>query len=307
MNPIEDIIKQEIQFNSIASTGFHTVKCPCCNDTKVRAGFVFNDDSVAYSCFRGKCPIGSTKYVYGEYLPRKFKEVLNAFNIKIPPEILLSNKKFEVKDLLNESLFTEHFYKTVELPETFKKYNPEVHTFYKTKLAERHIFDDDYYVGTQGEWKNKLIVPFRFRGKLIGWQGVSFFRDKTVYLKSSGNTDMLYFPDNGKLPSRPILVEGIFDAKSIPNGVATLESGITKKQAYILRNSKPVLLPDRKDSRYVNVAKKYGWDISIPEWKEKDINDALQKYGKFVVAKMMYDGMAKNSFDAEARYKLWRL
>jgi hypothetical protein len=305
MNPMEEIIKSGIPFAKVAATGFHTCKCPICNDDKVRAGFVFNDDSAAYSCFRGKCPIGSTKYVYGEYIPQKFRQVLDAFGIQIPMEILLANKKFEVKELVNEDIYKEHHYNTLVLPDSFVKYNPTIHKFYRKKLESRHIYDDDYFIGSQGEWKDKLIIPFRFRSNLIGWQGVQFNNKGTFYLKSSGNTDMLYLPD-GKIPKRPIIVEGVFDAKSIPDGVATMESTITKKQAYMLRNSKPILIPDRKGSRYFNVAKTYGWDISIPEWTNKDVNDALQKYGKFVIARMIYEGLARNIFDAEIRYEMWR-
>lgn len=306
MNPIEDIIKQNIVFEKVTGTGFHTCKCPVCHDTKTRSGFVFNDDSVAYNCFRGKCPVGTTKYVYGEYFPKKFREVLEAFGVQIPMDVLLGNKKFKVKDLLNEDLYTEHSWKTQELPESFVKYNPSIHKYYMNKLSERHMEDDDYYVGTSGEWKDKLIIPFRQRTKIIGWQGVQFTNRGTYYLKSSGNTDMLYLPE-GKVPKRPIIVEGVFDAKSVPDGIATMESTITKKQAYILRNSNPILIPDRKGSRYLNVAKTYGWDISIPEWKEKDVNDALKKYGKFTIARMIHEGLSKNIFDAEIRYEMWRM
>lgn len=304
MNELEDIIKSSIDTSSVTSTGFYQIKCPICEThDKKRAGFVFNDDSIAYNCFKGKCPVGKTKYVYGEYLPRKFRTVLDALGIEVPMNLLLNNKKQETVDI---ELFDKHSYTKLELPESFKRYSPEHHTFFKQKLEEREIYDTDYYVGTEKEWKGKLIVPFRYKGDLIGWQGVQFFKNGTKYLTSSGNSNLLYLP-KGYVPYRPIVVEGAFDAKSMPNCIATLESTITKKQAYILRNSKPILLPDRKGSRYLGIAKKYGWDISIPAWKEKDLNDALIKYGKFITAKMIHDGICKSSFDAETKYGLWRI
>ena len=55
------------------------------------------------------------------------------------------------------------------------------------------------------------------------------------------------------------------------------------------------------------VAKRTGWRISIPEWKVKDVNEAVQKYDMMITAKMIHDGVVRNITKAEVKYNMWRL
>ena len=89
------------------------------------------------------------------------------------------------------------------------------------------------------------------------------------------------------------------------NGIAVLQSTVSKKQAYFFRNKKPILLPDRKGSNFLEIAKKYNWNICIPNWNEKDANEVIQKYGKLVLAQKIKDGVQDSIHKAELLYKLW--
>lgn len=306
---VEDLIRQHVHFEKVAATGFHQVKCPVCNDTRPRGGFVFHADSIGYSCFRGKCD-ANTVYKYGERVPYKFKRLMKAFGITLPPEILLEGRS-SFNDTLDTELYEVHSYKPVAIPDDFELYDPDIHTEHRDWLREkRGLSDTLYMIGHKKEWRGRLIVPFFFHETIIGWQGVyihenSSFRGER-YLKSSGNTDMLFLPD-GKIPDEPLIVEGVFDAKSIPNGIACLQSYVSRKQAYFLRNKNPILIPDRKGSRYMETAKRYGWRICIPDFDEKDCNEALKRYGKLVLAKKLHDGLCPNLLVAETRYNMWKI
>jgi len=301
MTSLEDYIKDSLpEGTKQAATGFWTVKCPVCGDYQKRGGFKFEKDKIIYNCFRGKCT-ARTAYTYGTVMTSKFKKILKAFDIDIPLEYL--TQKSKIQEALQPELYEKHFYKDISLNSDFIKLDIFRHKIFVDYLHQRGIHDTDYYIGSSGQWTNKLIVPFRLYDSLIGWQGIDIRRG--IYLKSSGNTDLLYFSTN-TIPKEPLIVEGVFDAKSIPDGVATLQSTISKKQAYLLRNSSPILIPDRKDSNYLHAAKLYGWRMSIPDWKEKDANAAIQKYGRLVVAKMIHDGICHNYNEAEVKYKMWR-
>ena len=306
MSELEENIKATVNFHNIAATGFYTLKCPVCNDNKVRGGFKFESDKIIYQCFRGKCD-ATTVYEYEKHMPKKFRYLMDLLNVDIPLDLKFKKIKKQ-SESLDEDLYEPHTYKSIELLSDFRKYCPDKYPYFDEFLLRRHAnFKQGLYVGTKDQWKNRLIIPFYHRGTLIGWQGVNEYYRKLPYLNSSGNSDILFVnTKNGYIPEIPIIVEGIFDAIVLPDGIATLGNTITKKQAYILRHSKPILVPDRKDSRYIEIAKKYGWRVSIPHWKVKDTNAAVQKYGIFVTARMIHDGIEENLLKAETRYRMWK-
>ena len=306
---LEDQIKANpLVDQSPSSSGYNQLVCPMCNDHKKRAGFAFHPDRIVYSCFRGKCD-ASTEYVYGEAMYKKFRGLMDVFGVDIPIELRLNRQKAKPIEKLNEELYEKHTYDDIELPNDFVKYHPDYHYWFDAFLKKRHAdFNRELYVGKEDTWNNKLIIPFYQQGKLIGWQGISVFENgKTFYQTSSGNTDLMFINNSsGYIVKNPVIVEGIMDAVTIPDAIAILGNSVSKKQAYLLRNCDPILLPDRKGSNFISVSKRYGWKISIPEWNVKDSNAAAQKYGKFVMMKMVHDGIQSNTLKAEVRYNLWK-
>lgn len=302
---LKDLILQNLDSRGVSATGFHQCKCEVCGDKQVRAGFKFTGNEIIYQCFRGRCD-ATVVYESGKYPSRKFRNVLRAYGVELPTEIKFQKRDL-FKEILDQELFEAHTWKEVEFPDDFVMYDPDYHTRMRDWLAEyRDMHDEFYMVGRKNEWAGRLIVPFFHFDKLIGWQGVDVTGKKMPkYLGSSGNSDMLYMP-SGSIPNEPFVFEGVFDAKSVPRGIACLSNRLTKKQAYFLRNKNPILVPDRKDSRFLDVAKQYGWRVCIPEWNVKDVNEARCKWGQLVTAKMLYDGICDDFYQAQVRYELWR-
>jgi hypothetical protein len=303
---LEDAIRQSVDLGQPNASGFYAVKCKVCDDYKVRGGFKFESDGkIVYNCFRGKCDATSV-YNPEEPITYKFKQVLKAFGVDIPTDIKLQQRQSRKPFTYDKELYQPHQYVNVELPtKHMVAYDPAKHSKVKAFLSERGLEDDvDYYIGISGKWANRLITPCRLNDVLIGWESRSLISDDKFFEKSAFNTDMMWFPD-GIIPNEPILVEGIFDAKSIPNGVALMHSTISEKQAYFLRNKHPILLPDRKGSRFLSIAKKYGWPMIIPTYKEKDANAAMLAIGRLVLAEILRDNIHKNYNTIELRYNLW--
>lgn len=304
---LETNIRQALGDNDVSPNGFHTCYCKVCNDTKrKRAGFKFTDDSIIYNCFRSSCPATSV-YEYGKGMSKRFKKVLHAFDVDIPLDILTAQRKTyqKVLDSLDETLYEKHSYDRLTLPDDFEPLDKFKHKVYIDYLNKRKIdIDQEFYVGHIGQWAYKLIIPFYYYDKLIGWQGVDIMTGK--YLKSSENTDMIYLP-TGKMPNFPIIVEGIFDAMSIPNAIAILQNHVSKKQAFMLRNKDPILLPDRRGSHFIDSMKLYKWKMCVPEWHYKDVNAAVQKLGRLIVARMIHNGLSNNPVTAEVKFNMWRI
>ena len=144
-------------------------------------------------------------------------------------------------------------------------------------------------------------MPLRLQGGIIGYQERAI--DKKIFKTTETN---LMYVDGGQILDNCIIVEGIFDAKSVPRGVACLHDSVNPRQAYLLRSKTPILLPDRDSTKYLDVMADYDWRLCVPGWDAKDANEALVKYGRLVVAKMIHDGICDTPLEAEIRYKLWQ-
>ena len=299
-------IARHHDIKTVSSTGYHTIKCPMCNDDQVRAGFNNNGDSIIYNCFRGSCDANTVFNFEDGYMTHKFRNLMKEMHIQVPIDLLLSNDKRKALNTFNTELYEEHSYNKIELLQQFEKLDPEYDEDMIAYLYSRGIEDySGFYAGTRDEWENRLIIPYYFYNTLIGWNSINFNDYGKKHLSSSGNTDMIYLP-NKRIPKNPIIVEGEFDALCLPNGVGTQHSSISKKQAYFFRNSDPILLPDRSGSRYMESAERYGWRVSIPDWDCKDVDEAKSKYGIFLMAEMIYKGIEKDTYKAKVKYDMWR-
>ena len=306
MNPssIIDEIKQQIHPHSITQKGVYVVACPFCSPNQYKAGFLFDTDSVGYNCFKSRCPIGGARWTIGRPMSKKMKRVFKEFGIKIPVEARQINS---LEEAFDPKLFKKPSYNDYSNISRLRPYDPDKDIAYKRYLESRQIRSERFFIGTgyvaKKNMKDMLITPLYSSGKLIGLQGRDIYRKRFTTLGS----DVIYMPNNGYLEyNKPVfIVEGVYDAIVLPNAVATLCDTVTPQQAWVLRHHDPILIPDRNTTDYINVAKKYGWRVSIPGYDAKDVNEAVCKYGGLVVAKMIYDGIIKNAAVAEVRYRLW--
>jgi hypothetical protein len=303
MSDFEDL-KQNIlnhaPIQHVSATGFHTLKCPVCGDHTERAGFRFEDNQIGYNCFRGVCD-ANVLYIEGEPISKKFRHLMDVIGVEIPPGLRLNSKKQKAVEVLNEDLYKEIHYTDLEISDKFEAYDPREYPEIKAYLRHRGVPNFvDFFVRD----KKTMVIPFFYYGKLIGWQKHKIWTQ--YYEKSSGNSSMIYLP-TGKIPQNPIIVEGVFDALSLPNAIAIMGNRVTKEHAFVLRNFKPILLPDKKDSRFLEAVKKYKWRLCLPNWgKYKDANEVLEQHGKYVLAYLIGKGIIEESKYVEQQFKLWQ-
>lgn len=313
-------IKTAASLGSPTGSGFHTILCPMCNDTQWgRSGFKFEDDMIIYNCFRGRCN-ATCVYKEGEFVSKKFRLLMEAIDVELPLEAIATNQKAKekAKQTLNQELYEYVPLHDVELQEntdtmlntgfTSSSY-PQV-GFLKSRglffFRIKSIAHESIRRGQRGT----TIFVCKLDGYIIG--AIYYTHKRTSsspYMVDPASMKGLLYTPTGFIPQRPIIVEGVLDALSVPNGVAVLQNTVSRAQAYRFKDKNPILLPDRTNSQFFAVAKRYGWDISLPMWKGcKDANDALLKYdSKLVLSQQIIDNVYSDPKEAEIAMKFHEL
>lgn len=311
MTPFDKLTSDiHIHLDRQENTGWYSINCPVCGETKTRTGgFLFGDDSITYNCFRGKCD-ASCNLTVGEYVSRKFKALMQCMGIKTPVELLVAKKRSALQELLDDDshLYKKHSYKNIQLPPEFVPLSECKKRFMRDAAIDffesRCANTDDVYIAEEGRYKGLSAFGMFFHDKMIG---ANIVTGNGYVSHFDGNSHVLYIPER-KIQTPVIVVEGGMDAKCFPNTVATLSNKITPEQAYFLRGRDVIMLPDRKGgNRYVEQFSHYGWSFCVPPWEEKDLNAAVIRYGILTVARMIKENTTKNLLEASARYKLWTL
>jgi len=299
-------------------------------DTRGRGGIMTNPNgSVAYHCFN--CQF-KTSYTPGRPLSFKFRKllrwlggdlneiqrlVIEALRIKdlIKPEEIEEEKEsitFERRSLpLEAKSFwaLAEFYKLADnnnLPANF------VHAV--NYVVDRKIDCNryDFYWTPEVEHKlaHRVIVPFKYKNEIVGYTARAINDGIKPKYHSNHPADFVFNLDNQRPDNKFVIVcEGTFDAMSV-DGVSVQSNEISEQQAELIEQlGKPVIfVPDfdkhtDKQGREVwpgyaavEQAVEYGWSVSFPVWREtcKDINSAVQKYGKLFVLKAILDAQESN-------------
>lgn len=311
MNPFITLISDiKARLDKQEATGWYSCHCPVCNETRTRTGgFLFTDDQIVYNCFRGKCD-ASCGLTVGEYVSKKFKNLMQTMGVRIPIEILTVKRKGKLASAitdLDDALYSKHVYKNIDIPEGWVPFNASSKTQFKERIYE-YLYDrysdaKDIFVIEKGPYTGMGAIGMYHGQKLIGFHVIT---GKKYVAHFDGNSNILYMPN--RYPSdTTIVVEGAMDARSLPNVVATLGDKVTKEQAYHLRDKRVILLPDRGGNcKFIKQFAQYGWEICIPPWDAKDLNQAVQKYGKLCTTRMILEGIEKDPVKARVKFDLWK-
>lgn len=322
---LEQIINTYIALpNNPSAKGWYHVLCKVCNDhgrKGKRGGFKFEGNTVAYNCFNCGHSATYNPDVH-ETVSQKMQEVLKAFCV---PEDEIQQLQFTSltnwnhktrKTKKQENLDIEP--SEISYPKTFyflKDALPEdkwaiIATSY---LLERGIDHLSYPFMLSSKtddpklkkWFGRIIIPIYKNGHVIYFQGRDLVGNKTRKYESPPfpKDKVLYgFDRLFEQTDAPLyIVEGWFDAFSI-DGVAIFGNKITHEQAIWLNRSprKKVYIPDRFGDGQIaaHQALNYGWYISTPDIGSncKDMNDAVNKYGKLYVMKTLADNTTTGFF-----------
>jgi hypothetical protein len=155
----------------------------------------------------------------------------------------------------------------------------------------------------------RVIIPFTWRGEIIGYTARGISDDVKPKYHSNYEPDYVYGVDHQRADSKFVIVsEGPFDALAI-GGVAVLSNRISLRQAEIIDDldREVIVVPDadRAGSALIDAAIEYGWTVSYPIWQKdyKDISEAVAELGQLFVLKSILAARVRGRLKIELHKK----
>ena len=286
-------------------SGWISFNAPCCShrgessDTRNRGGIRF-DHGIVYHCFN--CHF-ATGWEPGRLLSENFKnlcrwlgandddikkmvfEALKTEAIDYEPEEPTFKIQFEEK-ALPEGALPIIDWATVKLPEDLQGYYLNAIQY----VLDRKLnpLDKDFYWSPADGYRDRVIIPFTFHGKIVGNTARKTTDGRPKYL-SDQHPHFVFNVDKQLDNQQYIFVtEGPFDALNI-NGVAVLTNDVADQQARIINElgKNVIVIPDQDEAglQLIKKAIHYNWSVAFPNWEDdvKDVADAVKRYGKLFV------------------------
>lgn len=290
-------------------SGWTSFNAPCCQhrghkpDTRKRAGIRFDGDGIVYNCFNCKF---STGWQPGSPFGEKMKTLsrwLGAGEDTIK-ELVFEALKTESEEYRPEQNQPKIEFTDKELPEGSMSLKDwlESAILSDTEIAENIIpvvdyvisrgFDplsNDFYWSPAPGYENRVIIPFRWQGRIVGNTARKIGQGKPKYLSDHHSHFVFNFDQQSEDQKYTFVCEGPFDALSI-GGVALLTNDVAEQQARIITSlgNEVIVIPDQDPAGLVlfDRASELNWAVAMPTWDDdvKDVAEAVQRYGKLFVA-----------------------
>ena len=280
-------------------SGWISFNAPCCHhngttaDTRQRGGLISNPDGgISYHCFN--CGFKAS-WQPGRNFSHKMRKLIQWLGTlddvinKVALEVMRENEGVEAKTQIAQ-LPT---FNTVPLPDDAVKIT-DITDFNKFSMAvleymaarDLNVDDTDYYWSPSLGYRDRLIIPFYYEGRIVGWTGRSIIPDKKPKYLTEVQPGFVYgLDEQGHKKIFVVVCEGQIDAIHV-EGCALGGSEISDQQAMLLNKLQKeiIVVPDRDKagSKLVERAIELGWSISLPNWADDilDIGDAVQRYGR---------------------------
>ena len=153
-------------------------------------------------------------------------------------------------------------------------------------LRRLQVDDTEYYWSPSLGYRDRLIVPFYYEKRIVGWTARTVQAGKQPKYLSEQQPGYVFNLDTQRSQKIFVIVcEGPVDALYI-DGVALLGSEAKDQQALLINrlNKDVIVVPDRDHagSKLVEQAIDLGWGVSMPNWETDitDIGEAVQRYGR---------------------------
>jgi len=304
-------------------SGWTSFNAPCCHnngnttETRGRGGLISEGDVISYHCFN--CGYKAS-WQPGRSLSYKFKKLLEWCNTpdseinKLALDVMRINEGVEVAERKIELPTFE----TVPLPPDAVKI-ADIKDFNKFSIAileyiaarNLNLDDTDYYWSPSLGYRDRLIIPFYYEKRIVGWTARTITEDKKPKYLTETQPGFVYgLDEQGYNKVFAIVCEGQVDAIHI-DGCALGGSEINDQQAMLLnRLAKDVIVvPDRDSagSKLVEQAIELGWSVSLPLWDSdiNDVGDAVSKYGRLYTLYSIANAAESSPLKIRLRAKKW--
>ena len=304
-------------------SGWTSFNAPCCQhngntaDTRGRGGLINEGDTISFHCFN--CGYKAS-WQPGRPVSQKLRKLLQWLGApddvinKLTLDVMRVNEGVEVQQRKIEIPTFE----TVPLPPDAVKLTDitEFNKFSMTVLeymAARNLNldDTDYYWSPSLGYRDRLIVPFYYEKRIVGWTARTVTADKNPkYLTESQPGYVYGLDEQGHNKVFAIVCEGPVDAIHV-DGCALTGSEISDQQAILInRLGKDIIVvPDRDKagSKLVEAAIEQGWGVSLPDWNKEvnDIGDAVACYGRLYTLYSIASAAETSPLKIRLRAKKW--
>lgn len=326
-----DTVLSHLPANRVSNTNFIKFNCPMCADRKQRGGIIKNSDGMGAYCFN--CNFRST-YKIGSPLYRKMQDFLRELGVPDREVKILAIRAGQIAQVVTSTgnsdyvapLFVPDF-PEVSLPSKSRRMVELVSEGYSSKSflealeyavgRGTQLFDRaDLFWSSDKDWYNRIIFPFYFKDKLVGYTGRAVNASTKLRYNSEVPSDFLF--NNKYLYDRKrqtvIVVEGVPDAVAI-DGVSTLGAKMSANQIAWLKSTgkKIIVVPDRDETgdRQIDVALANNWAVSFPRLKSggwwdadcKDCADAVKRHGRLYVVRSIIEEATENKLEINVKRK----
>lgn len=305
MTLVLDKLRTFLPHNAKTSpSGWISFNAPCCHhrghkaDDRKRGGVMFSDGFV-YNCFNCKY---TAYWEPGRPVSEKLKSLcrwLGASDDEIK-QLIFEALKTERADYIPSESKAHIAFEEKELPPDSKPIrwwvscppedlDPNIMPVLEYMIQRGITIDDfDFYWSPDPGYNNRIIIPFMYHGKIVGWTGRKVTGGKPKYLSEQHPHFVFNIDAQREQYKYTLVCEGPFDAIAV-NGVALLTNNIADQQARIINNlgKEVIVIPDQDEAglALIDRAIEYNWSVAFPTWDVdvKDCADAVQRYGKLFV------------------------
>ena len=304
-------------------SGWTSFNAPCCQhngntaDTRGRGGLISEGDTVSYHCFN--CGYKAS-WQPGRPVSQKLRKLLQWMNCsddditRLTFDVMRLNEGVEVAERKIELPTFE----TVPLPPDavkiaditeFNKFSIAVVEY----MAQRglNLDDTDYYWSPSLAYRDRLIIPFYYEKRIVGWTARTITADKQPKYLMEVQPGFVYGLDEQSYNKVfAIVCEGQVDAIHV-DGCALGGSEINDAQALLINklNKDILVVPDRDHAgkKLVEDAISRGWGVSLPEWDQdvNDIGDSVDKYGRLYTLYSIASAAETSPLKIRLRAKKW--
>ena len=304
-------------------SGWTSFNAPCCHnngntvDKRGRGGLISEGDTVSYHCFN--CGYKAS-WQPGRAVSDKLRKLLQWLNCsddiitKLTFDVMRINDGVEVA----ERVLDIPTFDTVPLPPNSVKiasiteFNKFSITVLEYMAARNLNLDDtDYYWSDSLAYRDRLIIPFYYEKRIVGWTARTITPDKKPKYLNEQQPGFVYGLDEQNFNKVfCIVVEGPVDAIHI-DGCAIGGSEINDQQAMLINKlgKDIIVVPDRDKagSKLVEQAIENGWGVSLPSWDIdiNDVGDAVDKYGRLYTLYSIANAAETSPLKIRLRAKKW--
>ena len=336
MNLIQNTILNSLPANKKKTpSGWISFNAPCCiyngetQDKKKRGGIMAGaDGTISYHCFN--CGYKAS-YVIGRKLTQKMRTFMSYIGIADDTikKLAIEAMRHEEGDIKYEKKRFVSFHKK-QMPKnthsldvwlekyvakdlTAPQYNKidNLLNYLKVRGIDPTWYDFMYSPDIYFNFNQRLIIPFYWRGDVVGYTGRLFETVEKVKYVTDVQPGYVFNMDTQDWTRKFVIVtEGPFDAITI-SGVSILGSEINDIQRELINNlnRRVIVVPDRDapGEKLINQAIEFGWGVAFPEWDNNvlDVADAVKKYGRLFTIQSILKSTESSKLKIDLKRKMY--